>query len=156
MVNARVAAIGLAFLCTALAGQQSQQIHFTIKITNSAGYVLSGAGIRVESSSMGIERSVSTDSQGEAAFDLPQGKHLLTISGPGIKTWKEEIDAQPGSDQTISASVDQDNLPRCGPCMGEPGPGIPTEPYILNALILIEPLQTLPLIARRVHKRHFL
>jgi hypothetical protein len=101
MAAARIAAVSLAALLPLAAAQQPPQTHLTIQVTDQTAAFIPGARIEINPGLghvLTVEVSpepghlLTTDSQGQAAIDLPMGSYDLTISAKGFATLTERVE----------------------------------------------------------------
>ena len=106
-----------------------------------------------------VEESATTDTIGEALIYVQPGNYSLLATARGFAAFAQDhvgISGDPNQSISIKLHVGTDRdlictLP-CGPMIWPP---MPAESYVLDSSIPLEPLDTLLLRPRRMHKRHF-
>ena len=141
MLIARNAAITLALLSATLVAQQAPTAHLTIKVTDRTGAVIPGARIQIDRTSWQSKIAATTDPNGQASIDLPQGNHAIAISAQGFETSTRQFDVQQGSGQSIVAVLEIGQV--SGPPIVAPWPDFPLERPPFTTFIPLRPLQNL-------------
>lgn len=166
MAAARFAAVLLFVLSTTLCAQDKPTSQLVVTILDTSGAVVPGARIgiiRLPSTTLGesdwlqsalhLPEQVSTnaDSVGEATVSLTNGRYAVIIAASGFKRYLEKLEVGHESNRSIRIvlKIDPENVR--GDCMAC-AHVIPIEPMVLNALIPLEPLQSITL--KPVRKRY--
>jgi hypothetical protein len=166
---ARFAAVLLVVLATALSAQDTSTGQVLITVVDQAGEVIPGASIGIIQLpianpptpdtfdwlhyALHAPEQISTraNTSGEGTFSLAKGSYAVSIAAEGFARFFEILEIRDESNQSLRATLVVANG-GCGVCVVK-GIEIPLEHAILNILIPLESLQTIPLNATRVRRR---
>jgi hypothetical protein len=166
---ARFAAVLLGVLATALSAQDTSAGQVLITVVDQAGGVIPGASIGIIQLpianpptpdnfdwlhyALHAPEQISTraNTSGEGTFSLAKGSYAVSIAAEGFARFFEILEIRDESKQSLRATLVVANG-GCGVCVSK-GIEIPLEHAILNILIPLESLQTIPLNATRVRRR---
>jgi|GEM_PF-3149294 len=144
MAVARIAAVFFALLSVELSAQPAPQGSVTVQVTDRSGAVVPGARIEVDPSFSKPGSVFSTDSQGQAALELSEGSHVLSVVAPGFAKWMRSMNVQSGGGQVVTARLELEWAESGGPIVASP-PDIPLgrpEPVFLlpRPMLVLDPL----------------
>lgn len=164
MAAARLAAVVLVFVASALTAQDTSRGSVVITVVDQSGAIISGAHVGIiqlpsvkqddwlnYALHAAEETSAHTDADGKATVVLAKGSYAIAITQRGFKHYFERIEIRDESSQFLRATLVVGHL-MCGVCV-RPSPEIPLERTSLNILIPFEPLQTITLKLGRMPRR---
>jgi hypothetical protein len=167
MAAVRLTAALLVVIATAVTGQNTSTTQVVITVVDPTGAVIPGAHIGIIPLPASVrsdgdwldyartgakEASTKTDRSGEATISLAKGSYAITITSPGFERHAERIDLADESGRSLRETLLIDSRPT-GPVV-TPQFVIPLEPTSLDALIPLDPLQTITF-THRVRRRWF-
>lgn len=155
MAVARIAAVAFAAIAVALTAQTAQlaqPAHLSIKVTDTLGTIIPGARIQIDRSPPETRIDATADRNGEAAFDLSPGHHVVSISATGFKRLDQEIEIKNGSDRRFTALLFAvDTAGDLNVVAEDKEARIPLEHQPFAAAIPFVPTQQFPPPSRRLH-----
>ena len=96
--------------------------------------------------------STNADGAGEATVSLTNGRYAITVAASGFKRYLEKLEVGHESNRSIRIVLEIGPENVRGDCMSC-ARVIPIEPMVLNALIPLEPIQSITLKPVRIRYR---
>lgn len=109
-----VTAVLLA-LGTGASAEDQRSAHLVVKVTDSAGAPIPGAGVRIDLPTDSVHPVLRADAKGQFAADLRPGDYNLEVRSPGFKSYKKPLHIEPSREQqlvTVSLTLGQ-----CSQCV---------------------------------------
>jgi hypothetical protein len=153
-MTAALTMAGLVIIIAASAQSQSPSANTWVHVTDPAGSDVSRAWVQFNCQSGDKPFVVSTDHNGIAALNLPQGPCDLSVSGSGFELVREsDVETHPPYAANLEVGLTPGYI--SGPvAVLATFPDMPTGPALLSTpQIPVEPVETLPLRGRSTHNR---
>ena len=148
---ASILAVALLFLGLATnAAAQAGTGQIVGTVFDTSGAVVPNAKVTVVSKEMGLTRELQTGNAGDyRAVLLPPGHYTITVTHPGFKTFKTEVEVTVGAALTVDTTLTVGAATEVVEVTANPM--IETTQPVTTALLDSRSMANLPLIGRRFH-----
>ncbi len=103
-----------------LAAENTSAVPVTIAVTDPIGAVISRAEIKISPAPETNPAAMQTGPDGKLTLALTPGTYDLSVTQPGFRNWRQQVQVQSAPSQVIAAQlqIGPGGLVECGPCPG--------------------------------------